>query len=234
MKKQIQKIILVFAVFAAVFCTAAFAVPCNVQAGVVNEGGVTHIYNAKGRLMKNKPAYKVKVNGKTWYYAIARDGAAVRLKNVKAKAAARLCQLKAGGKKSEANLKKAFAWASGRAYQNNTKSSKKGMAAARYYGSYGFGAGRGDCNTVAAVFYWMATVLGYDAKFVQGYVPDGSITNLQSHAWVTIEMDGKTYVFDPDFTRVYASRFGKTCGFKISYGQKSTYIYFDAQRQKIG
>ena len=230
MKKQFRKIIMICAVLTALFCLSALGE--DAKKGVVNEDGVTHIYNAKGRLVTNKPAYKVRVKGKNWFYTIDKDGKAVRLKNVKAKAAARLCQFKAGGKQSEANLKKAFAWAAGRRYHNNTVG-KKGMAAAKYYGNYGFGAGHGDCNTVAAVFYWMATVLGYQAKFMQGYVPDGNISNLQSHAWVTIDLGGKTYVFDPDFERVYGSRLGKYCGFKIVYGQHNTYRYFSLQRQEI-
>lgn len=214
-----------------VICMSAFA--ADAKKGLVVENGQTHVYGNSGKLIKNKPAYKVSVDGKDQYYKIDKKGVATRWKGVEEMAARQLCSLKAGGKKSLGNLKKAFKWSSSLKYQNNTNSKKKGKAAARYYGNYGFEMGRGDCNTVAYTFYWMAKVLGYPAKGIQGYVPDGSISNLQSHAWVTIKMGKTTFVFDPDFNRVYAGRFGTYCGFKIKYGAKNTYRYFSAKKKEV-
>ena len=76
--------------------------------GLVTEDGQQHIYTTAGTLVKNVPAYKCKVNGKTNYYSIDKKGTATRLEGVKAMAAKRLVKLKAGGKKSIKNLKKAF------------------------------------------------------------------------------------------------------------------------------
>ena len=132
------------------------------------------------------------------------------------------------------NLKKAFKWSARLRYRSNTNGSR-GKKAARYYGKYGFSTGSGDCNTAAYTFYWMAKVLGYSPKVVQGHVPNGSMYNLKSHAWVTIKFKKKLFYFDPDLNRAYAGktvrtasgwiRQGKYCGFKFRYGTPGTYKY---------
>ncbi len=230
MRKHLLHVAWLFALMVLFTALTAFAAD---KKGVVTEDGVTRIYSNQGKLIKNKPAYEVKKGGKTQYYQIDKKGVAKRYKGVEALAAKQLCKLKAGGKKSEKNLKKAFKWAASLKYQNNTRSSLKGNAAAKYYGRFGFEKGRGDCNTVAYTFYWMAQVLGYNVETIQGYVPDGNISNLQSHAWTTITSGSTDYVYDPDFNRVYAGRLGTYCGFKIRYGQKNTYRYFSAKKQEI-
>ena len=230
MRKHLLHLTWLFTLMVLLTALTAFGAE---KKGVVTEDGQTHIYTNQGKLVKNKPAYEVKSGGKTLYYQIDKKGAAKRYKGVEALAAKQLCKLKAGGKKSEKNLKKAFKWSSSLKYQNNTKSSLKGNAAAKYYGRFGFEKNRGDCNTVAYTFYWMAKVLGYPVEAVRGYVPDGSLDNLQSHAWTTISFGSTTYVFDPDFNRVYAGKLGTYCGYKIRYGQKSTYRYFSEKKQEI-
>ena len=204
------------------------------KTGPVTENGKLHIYTAAGKLAVNVRAYKCKVNGKTAYYSIDKQGIATKLKGVKAMAAKRLVKLKAGGKKSVKNLKKAFKWSAGLRYRSNTNGSR-GSKAAKYYGKYGFSTGSGDCNTAAYTFYWMAKVLGYSPKVVQGHVPNGSMSNLKSHAWVTIKFKKKLFYFDPDLNRAYAGktvrtasgwiRQGKYCGFKFRYGTPGTYKY---------
>ena len=204
--------------------------------GLVTEDGQQHIYTTAGTLVKNVPAYKCKVNGKTNYYSIDKKGTATRLKGVKAMAAKRLVKLKAGGKKSIKNLKKAFKWSAGLNYRSNTNGSR-GSKAAKYYGKYGFSTGSGDCNTAAYTFYWMAKVLGYSPKAVQGYVPNGSMSNLKPHAWVTIKFKKQLFYFDPDLNRAYAGKTvrtasgwvtqGKYCGFKFRYGTPGTYKYMN-------
>ena len=95
----------------------------------------------------------------------------------------------------------------------------------------------GDCNTAACTFYWMAKVLGYSPKAVQGHVPNGSMSNLKPHAWVTIKFKKQLFYFDPDLNRAYAGKTvrtasgwvtqGKYCGFKFRYGTPGTYKYMN-------
>lgn len=202
--------------------------------GLVAEDGVTRIY-AKGKMLKNVPAYKIKVNGATCFYTIDQNGSATMLTGLMATAASRLVQLKAGDKKSTQNLKKAFKWSASLTYRSNTKRNLKGDKAAEYYGKYGFSTRSGDCNTVAYTFYWMAKVLGYNPVVVQGHVPSGSMSNLKPHTWVTMKSKKKTYYYDPDLNRTYAGKtvmtgsgrktLGKYCGFQFLYGTSGTYKY---------
>lgn len=204
------------------------------KTGVVTEDGATHVYADDGSFLKSVPAYKVKVKGKTCYYTIDKKGNARKLTGVKKLAAKRLVALKAGGKKSKKNLKKAFLWSASLRYRSNTKN-VKGKKAAKYYGNYGFKKRSGDCNTAAYTFYWMAKLLGYSPKVVQGHVPDGSLSNLKKHAWVTIKIKKKTWYFDPDFNRTYRGKtvktrsgmkkLGKDCGYMFLYGTPGTYMY---------
>ena len=46
-----------------------------------------------------------------------------------------------------------------------------------------------------------------------------------THSWVEIEIDGSTYVFDPDFQ--YST--GRN-GYKITYGTSGTWVYIDYRR----
>ena len=204
------------------------------KTGVVTEGGKTSIYTKAGKLVKGVPAYKIKVDGKTCYYTIDKKGNATKLSGLEQMAAKRLVAQKAGGKKSKKNLKKAFRWSAKLKYRSNTRK-LKGKKAAEYYGKYGFKNRMGDCNTAAYTFYWMAKVLGYSPKVVQGHVPSGSINNLKNHTWVTIKIKKTTYYFDPDFNRSYRGKtvrtrsgmktLGKDCGFMFKYGTPGTYMY---------
>lgn len=146
-------------------------------------------------------------------------------------------------KKSLKNLRKAFRWSASLRYKDNT-TKKKGKKAAIYYGTYGFTMECGDCNTAAYTFYWMAKMLGYDAKTVQGYVPDGSIKNMRTHAWVMIKFKGKYYYFDPDYNRAMAGKtvttgsgkrikLKKNCGFKFTFGTPGTYVYFKTKKKPM-
>lgn len=99
-----------------------------------------------------------------------------------------------------------------------------GYTNADWYAIFGFQHNSGNCYHMAATFYQMAKVLGYEAYYVQGYLPqrDGSRT---THGWCEIVMDGKLYVFDPNFTY-----WNKKNGFKITYGMPGTLRYTDYQR----
>ncbi len=199
--------------------------------GLVVENGVNHIYNKSGKMVTNVPAYKIKKQ----YYSVDSQGTATELTGVEKLAAARLVKLKAGGKKSMKNLKKAFAWCASLKYRSNSRSGLSSTEAAEYYGRYGFKRKSGDCNTVAYTFAWMAKVLGYDMNTVQGYVPSGSTGKLQKHAWCTMKTGKKLFYYDPDYNRTYAGKrvktrsgvkkLGKYCGFKFKYGTSGTYVY---------
>ena len=178
-------------------------------------GKYTYCFDKTGKLVTNKPYYKV--NSKT-YYKIKKNGQATRLSTVETMAAVRL-------QKCKGNLKKAFNWSVSLQYAGNVKVSKKTPAE---YGLYGFKTGSGDCYVMAATFYWMAKVAGYDAHYVKGYFQKSG-GKKGAHAWVEIDqkVNGKkkTYVYDPNFQKEY-----KLNGYKLTYGAKRTLKYVNYKR----
>ena len=178
-------------------------------------GKYTYCFDKTGKLVTNKPYYKV--NSKT-YYKIKKNGQATRLSTVETMAAVRL-------QKCKGNLKKAFNWSVSLQYAGNVKVSKKTPTE---YGLYGFKTGSGDCYVMAATFYWMAKVAGYDAHYVKGYFQKSG-GKKGAHAWVEIDqkVNGKkkTYVYDPNFQKEY-----KLNGYKLTYGVKRTLKYVNYKR----
>lgn len=178
-------------------------------------GKYTYCFDKTGKLVTNKPYYKV--NSKT-YYKIKKNGQATRLSTVETMAAVRL-------QKYKGNLKKAFNWSVSLQYAGNVKVSKKTPTE---YGLYGFKTGSGDCYVMAATFYWMAKVAGYDAHYVKGYFQKSG-GKKGAHAWVEIDqkVNGKkkTYVYDPNFQKEY-----KLNGYKLTYGAKRTLKYVNYKR----
>ena len=178
-------------------------------------GKYTYCFDKTGKLVTNKPYYKV--NSKT-YYKIKKNGQATRLSTVGTMAAVRL-------QKCKGNLKKAFNWSVSLQYAGNVKVSKKTPTE---YGLYGFKTGSGDCYVMAATFYWMAKVAGYDAHYVKGYFQKSG-GKKGAHAWVEIDqkVNGKkkTYVYDPNFQKEY-----KLNGYKLTYGAKRTLKYVNYKR----
>ena len=178
-------------------------------------GKYTYCFDKTGKLVINKPYYKV--NSKT-YYKIKKNGQATRLSTVETMAAVRL-------QKCKGNLKKAFNWSVSLQYAGNVKVSKKTPTE---YGLYGFKTGSGDCYVMAATFYWMAKVAGYDAHYVKGYFQKSG-GKKGAHAWVEIDqkVNGKkkTYVYDPNFQKEY-----KLNGYKLTYGAKRTLKYVNYKR----
>ena len=175
-------------------------------------GRYTYCFDKTGKLVTNKPYYKV--NSKT-YYKIKKNGQATRLSTVETMAAVRL-------QKCKGNLKKAFNWSVSLQYAGNVKVSKKTPTE---YGLYGFKTGSGDCYVMAATFYWMAKVAGY---YVKGYFQKSG-GKKGAHAWVEIDqkVNGKkkTYVYDPNFQKEY-----KLNGYKLTYGAKRTLKYVNYKR----
>lgn len=178
-------------------------------------GRYTYCFDKTGKLVINKPYYKV--NAKT-YYKIKKNGKATKLSTVETMAAVRL-------QKCKGNLKKAFNWSVSLQYAGNVKVSKKTPTE---YGLYGFKTGSGDCYVMAATFYWMAKVAGYDAHYVKGYFQKSG-GKKGAHAWVEIDqkVNGKkkTYVYDPNFQKEY-----KLNGYKLTYGAKRTLKYVNYKR----
>ena len=178
-------------------------------------GKYTYCFDKTGKLVTNKPYYKV--NSKT-YYKNKKNGQATKLSTVETMAAVRL-------QKCKGNLKKAFNWSVSLQYAGNVKVSKKTPTE---YGLYGFKTGSGDCYVMAATFYWMAKVAGYDAHYVKGYFQKSG-GKKGAHAWVEIDqkVNGKkkTYVYDPNFQKEY-----KLNGYKLTYGAKRTLKYVNYKR----
>lgn len=178
-------------------------------------GKYTYCFDKTGKLVTNKPYYKV--NAKT-YYKIKKNGKATKLSTVETMAAVRL-------QKCKGNLKKAFNWSVSLQYAGNVKVSKKTPTE---YGLYGFKTGSGDCYVMAATFYWMAKVAGYDAHYVKGYFQKSG-GKKGAHAWVEIDQNvngkKKTYVYDPNFQKEY-----KLNGYKLTYGAKRTLKYVNYKR----
>lgn len=216
--------------------------------GLQKIDGKLYYFNTKtGKLVTNKRAYKIKANGKTAYYNIDKKGVATKWTGTAAKAAKRLVALKANlntvtSKTKLASLKKAFLWSAKLGYVNNTKNGLSTKNALKYYGDYGFDRKKGDCNTQAATFYWMAKVLGYDATYVKGYVPtakgsNGKPSKFRAHAWVEIKIGSKTYAFDPNFNTSSDARSQKAkntyVGFKFKYGAKGTYWYHNSKKKSL-
>ena len=178
-------------------------------------GKYTYCFDKTGKLVTNKPYYKV--YAKT-YYKIKKNGQATKLSAVETMAAVRL-------QKCKGNLKKAFNWSVSLQYAGNVKVSKKTPTE---YGLYGFKTGSGDCYVMAATFYWMAKVAGYDAHYVKGYFQKSG-GKRGAHAWVEIDQKvkgkKKTYVYDPNFQKEY-----KLNGYKLTYGAKRTLKYVNYKR----
>ena len=174
----------------------------------------TYCFDKNGKLVTNKPYYKF--NSKT-YYKIKKNGQATKLSTVETMAAIRLIKCKG-------NLRKAFNWSASLQYAGNIKISKKTPTE---YGLYGFKTGTGDCYVMAATFYWMAKVAGYDAHYVKGYFKKSN--GKGAHAWVEIDQKvggkTKTYVYDPNFQQEY-----KLNGYKLTYGAKKTLKYINYKR----
>ncbi len=115
------------------------------------------------------------------------------------------------------NLSAAFSWSAGMAYYGGVpRDAYTGM---EWYANYGFTYHQGNCYVMAATFCEMAKTLGYDAHQISGSVPLAS-GGYGPHSWVEINMNGGTYVFDPDF----AHETGRN-GYMIYYGQSGTWIY---------
>ena len=122
------------------------------------------------------------------------------------------------------DLYQCFRYSAGIPYYRATPEPQSGYTHSQWYALYGFHNYLGHCYVHAATFYWLAKNLGYEAYYLEGYVPrrgGGVVT----HGWVEIVMNGTTYVFDPNFT----NETGRN-GYKITYGTSGTWRYQSYRR----
>ena len=119
------------------------------------------------------------------------------------------------------NLWAAYNWSANLPYVNYSNDPSPGS---KNFAIHGFKTKTGDCYVMAGTFYYMAKLLGYDAHQIAGYVPLRS-GNMGVHSWVEIDINGSTYVFDPDFTHESGRN-----GYQISYGMSGTWRYSNYYR----
>lgn len=115
------------------------------------------------------------------------------------------------------DLRAAFIWSASMPYYRLPQDISYG---ARFFATYGFQNGQGDCYVMAACFYEMAKALGYDAHWMFGYVPMAR-GGLGIHSWVEIDLNGATYVCDPDYTHESGGN-----GYMFSYGYSGWGYYY--------
>lgn len=237
MKKRNRKMFL--AVLLGLLLALCFTATVSAAAyknKIVTKNGKQYYYNSAGKMVKGKYGYKIGSK----YYKISKTGVLKKVSKVEGLAGIRLNSYYGKYSKSE-TLWKAFQWSANLKYYTNKTKVPSGQKKEDYFALYGFQYKKGDCNVQAATFYWMAKVLGYDVKFVQGYVPtaknkSGKITAYGAHAWTTIKTGGKTFVYDPNFSG-YCKRHnmlkGLKSGYKFKYGTKNTYRYFSKKKKEI-
>lgn len=122
------------------------------------------------------------------------------------------------------DLRSAFDWAAGLTYFDRSNRAPDGSVHSEWYAMYGFANGYGNCYVMAAVFYQMAWLLGYEVYFIEGGV--GSTTGaVIDHSWTELVIGGETFVFDPDFTNETGID-----GYQIWYDKDDTWWYFDPVR----
>lgn len=114
-----------------------------------------------------------------------------------------------------------FMWSANMDYYAQGDDVPGGYTPSQWFSIYGMENGRGDCQVMAATFYQLAKGLGYDAHYLQGYVPLMA-GGMGDHGWVEINMNGTTYVFDPDFQHETGRN-----GYQITYGASGTWRYTD-------
>ena len=169
---------------------------------------ITHIYNRTGegnQVLGVAPSYSVQ-NGTP------------QQRRVKQLTQARMAAV-AGSGSSWDKLYRCFLWSTNFPYVTMDDTVAAGYTPSQWYAIVGFERQAGDCYTKAATFYYMAKELGYDAYYVQGYVPETG-GRLADHGWCEIVIDGTVYVFDPSFQQGTGRN-----GFHFTYGSSGTWRY---------
>ncbi len=118
------------------------------------------------------------------------------------------------------DLRKAFDYAKTITYSRYVPADTPSYGSENY-ANQGFDNHVGNCYVMSAVFCYLAKDLGYDAHQIGGQHSSYNTT----HSWVEIEMNGTTYVFDPDF-EVELHR----NGYMFTYGTSGTLRYHSYSR----
>lgn len=87
----------------------------------------------------------------------------------------------------------------------------------KWYASYGFETGEGHCYTFAAMMTEFARLLGYESRQAAGNLIGN---NPFHHSWVEIDIDGVTYVLDPEVQQEW----NQDC-YLVIYGEEGTIPY---------
>lgn len=74
---------------------------------------------------------------------------------------------------------------------------EEGYTGSEWYAMQAFLNGSGNCYVFAAVFYYCALGLGYDAEYIEGQVGLAA-GGYGPHGWVIINQDGSSYICDPE------------------------------------
>lgn len=122
------------------------------------------------------------------------------------------------------DLRAAFNWCAGLTYRDRDLRAPEDAVHSEWYATYGFTYRFGNCYVMAATFYQMARLLGYDAYYIEGGV--GSYSGaVVDHSWTEIVIDGNLFVFDPDFTNEEG-----VDGYQIWYEKPGTWWYYEPVR----
>ena len=168
--------------------------------GVLKTGWVAFKEKKKGKAsFFNKKTGAMEKNKKVKYLKIPKSG---RLGKAYYLGVKRL-------NKTGWSLRAAYRWSSRMRYQGRSYRAKNSET----YAVKGFSKGYGNCYCMAATFYIMAKLLGYDVHQVEGRVD-------LPHSWTVIRQDGRDWVYDPNFT----NETGRN-GWKMYYGKKGTWRY---------
>ena len=96
---------------------------------------------------------------------------------------------------------------------------EEGSNGTRWFAEFGFTNLKGNCYVFSATFYEMAKLLGYSPRQIDGKIPLRA-GGYGPHSWDEIDIDGVTYVFDPECT--YAVGIN---AYQIWYGKPGTWRY---------
>ena len=206
--------------------------------GLKKISGKYYIFNSNsGALVKNKVIYKYNASK---YYKIDKKGVATRFVGTSFKAA-KLLYDKLRDTTAFNMLKKGFQWVSDSTFNSNVPEPPASANKATYYGTWGLTKHSGDCAVMAYTFYWMAKVLGYNVKVINGYYKSGSGDNVvyKEHSWCEVKHGSVVYVYDPDFNLEFKSRISRSTygfnsiGFKVRYGASQTLKYCREDKTEI-
>lgn len=96
---------------------------------------------------------------------------------------------------------------------------EEGSNGTKWFADFGFTNLKGNCFVFSATFYEMAKLLGYSPRQIDGKIPLRA-GGYGPHSWDEIDINGITYVFDPECT--YAVGID---AYQIWYGKPGTWRY---------